>query len=62
MSGLGGAIAVASRDFVKSFVIASDYEFLPEGVQAYKKNFDRRMAEENIVSRTFDALLSVAGL
>jgi len=62
MSGLGGAIAVASRELVKSLVIASDYEFLPEGVQTFKKNFDRRMAEENIVSCPFNALLSVTSL
>ena len=43
-------MAVASRDIVKSLVLASDFEFLPEGVQAFKKNFDRRMTEENIVS------------
>lgn len=53
----------APSDLVKSLFIASDYEFLPEGVQAFKKNFDKRMNEENIVSPpSFEAFLSVAGL
>jgi hypothetical protein len=50
MSGLGGSTTMASRGLLKSLVIASDYEFLPEGVQIFKKTFDQAMKEENTVS------------
>jgi hypothetical protein len=49
MSGLGGAVAPTSRDLLKSLTFASDYEFLPKGVQTFKNIFDRRMNEENLV-------------
>jgi hypothetical protein len=54
MSELGRAMAVASRDLLKTLVITSDYEFQPEGVRVFKKAFDQAMKEENIVSPPTD--------
>jgi hypothetical protein len=58
----GGATAVASRTMLWSLVIASDYEFLPEGVQVFKGHFDQRMSEENIVSLAVNSFESGGGL
>ena len=53
---------MASRTMLRSLVIASDYEFLPEGVRVFKGHFDQRMSEENIVSLAVNSFGSGGGL
>jgi hypothetical protein len=46
----GRVSTVASRTPTWSLLMASDYEFLPEGVRVFKGHFDLLMREEGIVS------------
>ncbi len=59
MSEFVGTTAMVSGTLLKSLVIASDYEFLPEGVQVFKTLFDQRINEEEIVSHSFCSSVSV---
>ena len=50
MSLMGGSTAAASKFSLKSLAMASDFEFLPEGERVFKKAFDQRMNNEQLVS------------
>ena len=48
-----GCMAEAANDLLKTVILTSDYEFLPEGVQRFEKVFAQTIGEGNIVSLPF---------